>query len=158
MKANTISRKRRQILMAGVALPATSALGMQCGVITSRAEHASGALHGPVQPGDKLVVSGRVVGPDCRPVAHANVEVIDGRRRGARVHSVTDADGRFVVETKAARDARELVWRVHAPSRASRAVRLDLASAGRAPLANNLTELQRDDRGTWRTTVALTLA
>jgi hypothetical protein len=102
--AAMVSPRRRQVIIAGLAsaiLPAVS--------------FAKGAI------AEKLILSGRVLGRDGKPLRSASVAA------GA-VHATTDADGRFVVLT----DTR--------------------SAAGFAANA------QRDGEGTWRATVALSLA
>lgn len=106
--------KRRQILGAALLLPLQS-LAQTCGVITPR--QTEGPFYSPKSPrrasliegGEKtrLVVTGVVLSPGCKPVANALLDFWHSDEQGAydnrgfryRGHQFADAQGRFRLET-----------------------------------------------------------
>ena len=87
MKPDTISPKRRQLIVGSLSAAPMAALASQ----------ASGSLTAVAQHG-QLVVSGRITGADGKPVFGALVEVLRG---GHDATATTDADGRFMLTTTA---------------------------------------------------------
>ena len=130
-----VSLRRRQIILAGfgsLAAPAALYAAQGDGL---RRPHASAE--------EKLVLSGRVLGPAGKPLAGATVEVgYAARNSGGSV--LTDGDGRFVLVTTTPAGRREQL-------------RYRVTCAGHAT-EGQLSKQQRDENGTWRTTFGLTLA
>ena len=98
------SARRRSLMMAGMAaaaLPVTLR-AQECvplpGVVSQSPRVAELAAR---VEGDKLIVSGRVTGSDCRPLAGALVEVFSASAE-IGVSATTDDEGRFVLTTAAA--------------------------------------------------------
>ena len=106
---------RRRILGAAMLIP-LEGLAQTCGVVTPR--QTEGPFFTPnsplraslVESGSKVprfLVSGRVLSPDCKPVANALVDLwhadeegeYDTRGHRYRGHQFTDADGRYRFET-----------------------------------------------------------
>jgi protocatechuate 3,4-dioxygenase beta subunit len=106
---------RRRILGAAMLIP-LEGLAQTCGVVTPR--QTEGPFFTPnsplrtslVESGSKaprFLVSGRVLSPDCKPVANALVDVwhadeegeYDNRGYRYRGHQFTDAQGRYRFET-----------------------------------------------------------
>jgi hypothetical protein len=146
--ANTISLRRRRLMIAGVAGAAVPATGLTA----LRADAAPEGIVGTVSigRGETLLVSGRIVDAESRPIAGARVEL-------PHVAAVTDGDGRFMLTTTAPRELRDVEYRVTRdglPAQVSRMHFVRRPRAGRAELA----ALQRDESGVWRTTVGVTLA
>ncbi len=136
MKRKTISLRRRQLMIAGLASAAAPAFA--AAVLPGHGSVDRSAL----PTGDELLLSGRVVGPDGLPLPHATIELAHGD-----VRTMTDADGRFMVTTTAPRAGRLDYRIVHGERRAW--VRHSTLAGG---------SLQRDEAGVWRTTVGLTVA
>jgi hypothetical protein len=134
---NSISLRRRQLLIAGAAGIALPLAGFGWNVNAA----AASAITDP----QKLVVSGRIVLADGKPLAGANVAT-------AGTSALTDGDGRFVLETVApAGRAPQLRYQVSHPSHATVTRELRAADAGGK-------NVQRDETGTWRTAIGLALA
>jgi hypothetical protein len=129
MKPDTISSpRRRQLIVGGLSAMPMSALVSQASgaaVVTAVSHHG------------QLVVSGRILGADGKPVFGALVEVL---RAGSDATATTDADGRFMVETTASTRIR---YRVSHRDHETRVEQLNLA---------------QDASGTWRGTFGLALA
>ena len=103
---------RRAILVAGAALP-LQALAQACRVTIRQTE---GPFFKPRSPERRnlldgatatLIVAGRVLARDCKPVAHALLDFWHADERGEydnsgfrfRGHQFTDAEGRYRLET-----------------------------------------------------------
>jgi protocatechuate 3,4-dioxygenase beta subunit len=129
MKSSTISLQRRRLMIAGAAGVATPAAVFA----GATAAPAPGALPAP---GDQLVVSGRMLGVDGKPLAGALVESWQGS-------TTTDADGRFVLMANMP-DTGRLRYRVSRDGQMLAA--RDLAVAG-----------ARDEAGVWRAAFGLAL-
>jgi hypothetical protein len=127
MKPDTISPRRRQLIIGSLAATPMAAPASQTGnaVVTTVASHG------------KLVVSGRVLDADIKPVLGALVEVL---RAGSDATATTDADGRFMLTTTASTRIR---YRVSHADHGTRIDQLNLA---------------QDLAGTWRGTFGLALA
>src|SRR6476661_4404529 len=102
MRADSVSVRRRHLIIAGVvgaAAPGAVFAG-QCG---ARAEGHESAEYANVPGSDeKLLVSGRIVSADCKPVAGAVVEVWQASHGShQRTTVVSDGDGRFMFATNA---------------------------------------------------------
>lgn len=170
MKRNTISLRRRHLViagLAGVAAPATLFAG-QCSA--PRNAPAVAELFASGNEGkDRLVVSGRIVGaPDGKPLAGATVEVWHADESGdysadhgkiARgtpdspgsppcASVTTDADGRFVFTTIAPAEysgrPRHIRYRVSHQGHAMPVTQLYFAPA-RGVSDDRVAQLQRDD-------------
>ena len=104
---------RRQLLLAALLWPGYS-LAQSCGKPTER--QTEGPFFKPQSPerntlvegkAGALLVSGRVLGADCKPVAHALLDFWHADEKGEydnqgfryRGHQFTDADGRYRLET-----------------------------------------------------------
>jgi protocatechuate 3,4-dioxygenase beta subunit len=106
---------RRRVLGAALLIP-LEGLAQTCGVVTP--PQTEGPLFTPksplraslVEPGTKagrFLVSGRVLSPQCQPVANALVDLwhadedgdYDNRGYRYRGHQFTDAEGRYRFET-----------------------------------------------------------
>jgi protocatechuate 3,4-dioxygenase beta subunit len=111
--------------------------------------------------GDKLIVSGRIVAADCKPLSDALVEVWHAGANGNPTASaITDADGRFMFETIAptgspARRA-PLSYRVSHKEHPAVTAQLYLAREPGIP-GDAVARSQRDDAGVWRTTFGVTV-
>ena len=104
---------RRRLLGAALFWPAYS-LAQNCGRPTER--QTEGPFFKPRSPernvlveggAATLLVTGRVLGPDCKPVAHALLDFWQADEKGHydnqgfryRGHQFTDAEGRYRLET-----------------------------------------------------------
>lgn len=134
MKNDDISFRRRYLMIAGLA-----GLAAPAGVFAASA--ANGGLEVSMHP---LVVSGRVVDPDGKPLAGAIVAA-------SRVKTTTDADGRFVFTTVAGtvRNGcpQSLACRVSHPAHRTLENGIEFRRAS----------IQRDEAGAWRAAVRLHL-
>ena len=104
MTTSTLSRRRRHLIIAaavGAALPG-SLLARECvgtpGVTAGRPTVTELTTE---TSGDKLIVTGRVFGGDCRPLPGALVELWNTETR-VGVSAATGLDGRFTLRTAAA--------------------------------------------------------
>ena len=131
MKTDAISLRRRHLMMAGLAVPAA----------LYSAQYAGMAAAGGAQ---RLVMSGRILGADGKPLSGARVEILHSHSINA-IGVETDADGRFLLDAPAA-GRQPVRYRVSRKGYPMRSSRLETA------------QLQRDESGTWRGTVGLTLA
>jgi protocatechuate 3,4-dioxygenase beta subunit len=153
MKQNTISLRRRHLMIAGAAGVATpmSAVAGLCG----RGSMGAHAEPIAIPAGEKLVVSGRIVDSRCKPVVNATVEAWHAHAHRTSVR--TDGDGRFMFTTTTPAGRRPIDYRVGGKDCATGPRQLHLVtSAGSTDGA--ISQLHRDDAGVWRTTFALTLA
>jgi protocatechuate 3,4-dioxygenase beta subunit len=106
---------RRRLLGAALLVP-LQGLAQTCGVITPR--QTEGPFYTPNSPlraslveagskGQRFMVTGRVLTPQCQPVANALVDLWHADEEGAydnrgfryRGHQFTDAEGRYRFET-----------------------------------------------------------
>jgi len=113
-----VSLRRRQVIIAGLGTVVASAAVSQ--FVSSSVPHEL----------EKLVLSGRILGPDGKPLGGATVAAGTAR-------AVTDADGRFMLETTTP------LYRVTCDGRSASGV---------------VSSPRRDTEGTWRATFGLTLA
>ena len=160
MRADSISMRRRHLIIAGfVGAAAPGALfAGQCGV---QAEGPASVAHANAPTsGEKLLVSGRIMGADCRPVVAALVEVWQSSNGSHESTTVmTDGDGRFMFATHAParRGGQYVNYRVTHREHATVVSQLHFAPA-RGVSDDDIALLQRDYAGVWRTTFGLTLA
>jgi len=152
MKPNTFSPGRRQVILAGFASFAAPAAAL-CAAPLGGDPHLAAPLGGDPRPDTiqapgKLVLSGRIVHPDGKPLAGATVEVLHAARDGGG-SVATDGDGRFVIVTTTPAGRPELLL----PER----LRYRVSYNGYAA-EGQLSKRQRDADGTWRTSFGLTLA
>lgn len=154
------SVRRRQVLIAGIAGAAIPA------VISAAHAAAPGLATASAMSDATLVVSGRVVTPDGRPLSGAAVEVWHAGAGSSGTCAPcatvsTDGDGRFVFSattpTNHAGEPRQLRYRVSHRDHAATARELHFSRASGVP-GQQIARLQRDEAGTWRTTFALTVA
>jgi protocatechuate 3,4-dioxygenase beta subunit len=106
---------RRRILGAALLIP-LEGLAQTCGVITPR--QTEGPFYTPNSPlraslveggskAPRMLVTGRVLSPQCKPVANALVDLWHADEEGAydnrgyryRGHQFTDSEGRYRFET-----------------------------------------------------------
>jgi protocatechuate 3,4-dioxygenase beta subunit len=107
------AESRRRLIGAALLWPAYS-FAQSCGKATQR--QTEGPFFKPQSPertvlvegrAGSLLVTGRVLGPDCKPVAHALLDFWHANEKGDydnqgfryRGHQYTDADGRYRLET-----------------------------------------------------------
>lgn len=163
MKPNAISLRRRQLMVAGLA-GATTPLTVFAAPRSAapRAALAAGHSASAGSGMEKLVISGRIVGGDRKSLASAVVEAWHARSNAHRGPGViTDADGRFVLTlTTPGGDSgrpRSVHCRVSLDGHQTLVTQLRFA---RAPggAADQVSRLERDEAGVWRTTFGLTLA
>ena len=155
MKHTTISLRRRHLMIAGLAgLAAPGALfGAWSGGLTDNAQ----ATAGTGAEGKGLVISGRILGADGKPLAGATVDALNPGVDGI-FSAVTDADGRFMFTTPAPTGRlRRIQYRVSHPEHGVIKRELYLGSTT-GDAADNVAQLQRDEAGTWRASFGLTLA
>jgi hypothetical protein len=135
--------------LAGTAAPAIAAQFRQAAV---------GEL-GAVEGEGGLVVSGRILARNGKPLAGASVEVWRANARGDAASATTDGDGRFFATIASSRNGRpqDLRYRVSRAGRALTTQRLHFAR-GRSVSEDSLAHLQRDEAGTWRAAFGISLA
>lgn len=148
VRHDTVSLRRRHLIIAGLV-----GIAMPAGVFAAQsAGTRRGALAAESADGSGLVVSGRILGYDGKPLADATVEAWQPGEAGSCLRASTDADGRFVLTSNTCAEhggrPQALSYRVRHPGQRALESKLDFAHA----------QLQRDDTGTWRTAVGLTLA
>ena len=143
MKPNTISLRRRHLMMAGLA-GAAAPVPLFAGQLSIAEIGAAGSA-------PRLIVSGRIRGgADGKPLAGATVEAWHA---GAAARATTDGDGRFFTTIVSAD-----------PSGRPRRIHYRVRHEGREmPVTHRISgdlvaNLRRDDAGAWRTTFALALA
>ena len=163
MKHDTISLRRRHLIIAGLAGIAAPAgvFAAQWGGTQHTAPAAVELMAAGGTGEGQLVVSGRILGPDGKPLAGAAVEAWQGGDSKLRASAMTDADGRFMFTTGAcAQDngrPQSISYRVTHQRRGTVEKRIDYARTpdlARGPDA----QLQRDETGTWRAAVGLAFA
>jgi purine nucleoside permease len=147
VKPKTISLTRRNLMIAGIAGAAAPAVSL-AGQPRASKDPVSEIS---IARGDTLLVSGRVVDAAQKPLAGARIEAL---QHG--VAAATDGDGRFVLTATAARTSRGVLCRVSHAGR-SRVTYLAFTRKHRAP-RDGTAVLDRDERGTWRTTCGLSVA
>ena len=146
VKPKTFSLRRRHLMLAGIAGAAAPAVGLAA----SDARVAPRPFDVSIARGDTLLVSGRVVDADGKPLAGSRVELLQHGTAGA-----ADGDGRFMLSAKAGRASRGVLCRVSHGGR-SQVTYLAFARRHRAQ-REGIAVLDRDDHGTWRTTCGLTV-
>ena len=146
MKHTTLSLRRRHLMIAGLAglvMPGTLLAALPRGIAPGSAGYG------------KIVVSGRMLRANGKPLAGATLELLNARVEGD--FSVTsDADGRFMFAALApAGHSANFECRVSHPQHGThhRTLRFG-ATRGNTGVA----QLQRDEAGTWRAAFGLTLA
>ena len=158
MNHDTISLRRRHLMIAGLAGVAAPAIGFAArsggapeGTIVAR--HVAGE--------QKLVVSGRILRSDGTPLAGGRVEIQRAGTAGESIVAGTDADGRFMFTTTAYAEAtgrlRHLDCRISHQGQERLATRLHFAG-DRSVAGERIAQLLRDGAGVWRASFGLTLA
>lgn len=180
---------RRRLLLAGLALvvvPAPAVRAQQCrptsrdqlGPFYSRNAPEQTTLCTSGSGGkEQLVVSGRVLGLDCKPLAGALVEVWHADANGDYSHFTrgkpddpacllragikTDVDGRYSYTTIMPAEypgrPRHVHYRVSQPGHATLVTQLYFAKE-RGSVDGLIVALQRDDKGVSRASFDITLA
>ena len=139
MNSNGISLRRRQLMLAG-----TAASAVPTGIF------AFPAIAAPFGT-ETLLVSGRIVDTDGKPVTGALIEMASPAHT-----ATTDGDGRFMLTTRVSRRDEYVDYRVTRPASSPVHERLHVTYSERGD--SNAKALSRDEQGVWRTTFALTLA
>ncbi|MDB5862804.1 MAG: Carboxypeptidase regulatory-like domain [Betaproteobacteria bacterium] len=155
MKPNTISQRRRYLMIAGLAgaaVPATSLSALCTG--DEPTHDAAGTVS--IARGDTLLVSGRIVDAGCKPIAGARVELLL-QPHAEQTSALTDGDGRFVLTGTSTRATKHADYRVTHDAHSARVARVHFARRSRAARPD-VAALQRDEAGIWRTTIGVTLA
>jgi hypothetical protein len=144
MRNHAISLRRRYLMMAGLAGAAAPAVAFAGATASPQDGPAVSSL------GDRLVVSGRILGADGKPLSGAMVEIWPDSSREPRGSVNTDGDGRFFTAIAPAGHGRpgDLRYRVVHGGRGTPAKRLHFARG----------QMQRDEAGAWRATFGATLA
>ena len=150
MKSKKVSHKRRQLMIAGLAGTATPALA---GQFRGAAVSEVGAVEGD----GGLVVSGRILAHNGRPLAGAAVEIWRPNARAEAARATTDGDGRFFAKVAAAGRPHHIHYRVSEGGRTLARQELYFAR-GRAVAESRAAYLQRDESGTWRAAFGMSLA
>lgn len=151
--SSRVSITRRRLMLAaaaGAAAPGTL-LAAQCGggeLGAAQDAFAAGSA------GQTLVLSGRVLGSGCQPLAGAVIEVWHGGAEAARATS--DGDGRFLLATRVPA-AGQLAYSVTHPAHDLRTRALHFARAG-SHAAESVARVERDAAGVWRAAAAIALA
>lgn len=171
MKHVTISLRRRHLMiagLAGIAAPASLFAGQSGAALHGAPQplHERSAL-AVAEPGagsseEKLVVSGRILSPDGKPLAGATIDAWRADAKGDCVASVTtDADGRFMFTALAPAEypgrAKHLLYRVSHKEYRTSVTQLHFAHAPGIS-GQGITRLHRDEAGVWRAAFGLTLA
>ena len=153
MKTNSFSLRRRHVMIAAGAVASAPASAFTVLRGAPALAPALGAMGLP-RSGEKLVVSGRIVDGNGKPVANATLEAWH-----AHVHRTTvtsDGDGRLMFTTTTPEGREGIAYRITRANRSAREGLLKLnAPAGADDV---LAHLHVDEAGVWRTTFALTLA
>jgi hypothetical protein len=144
VRIEAISLRRRYLMIAGLAGAAAPAVAL-AGATASPQEGLAVSSFA-----DRLVISGRILGADGKPLSDAAVEVwlADSREPHGRVN--TDGDGRFFTTIAPAEHGRprDLRYRVVHGGRGTPVKRLHFARG----------HMQCDEAGAWRATFGATLA
>jgi hypothetical protein len=160
VKPNTISLRRRQVIVAGLAAAAAPSVvfAAQCSVATAPPAQPQLTEVFTESADATLVISGRVLGSDCKALPGALVHVwyVDP---GKAVATTTDADGRFVLTASVPAKGRSREFKISVTRPDGRTItaqrRLTRDSGA---FEDTLAQVHRDEAGVWRTTLALTLA
>ena len=151
LKHDTISLRRRHFIIAGLAGVAAPA-GVFAGQSGHHAPTFAASQAGDSAGGARLVLSGRVLGREQKPLAGATVEAWQAGAAAPCASTITDGDGRFMFATTARAEhgdrPRSLSYRVTHPAYRAVKSRPDVAAA----------PLRRDESGIWRAAVGLSLA
>lgn len=157
MKPDTISLRRRHLMMAGLAGVAAPFIAF--------AEERAGAPrvgHGVASEDmQKLVISGRVLGAaDGKPLAGATVEAWTDSGLPLCAGVASDADGRFMFAASApsaySGAPRHVRYRVSYNGQATPVTELQF-DGGSAAAPYRVAHLQRDESGVWRGSFGVTL-
>ena len=152
MTPKKVSLRRRQVVMAGLAGAAAPAFAGQF--------HQRDAAVGELAAAEGtagLVVSGRVLARNGRPLAGAAVEVWRANAPGAAARTTTDGDGRFFAKVAAGGRPHRIHYRVSDGAQTLARQELHFAP-GRAMAERRVGHLQRDESGTWRAAFAISFA
>ena len=141
MKTNTVSVRRRQMIIAGCAGAAVPG-SLFAGQCTAGARVSDAALAATrAARADKLILSGRIVDGACAAVAGALVQAPHDRST-----AVTDADGRFMLVASPASGA------------ASQSLRLVVSHAAHGTRDARVHMARGDQARTGRATLEVALA
>jgi hypothetical protein len=141
VRIHAISLRRRYLMIAGLAGAAAPAVAFAGASPQDGLTVSSFA--------DRLVVSGRILGADGKPLSGATVEIWPGGSREPAGSVNTDGDGRFFTAIAPAEHGRprDLRYRVVHVGRGTPVKRLRFARG----------QMQRDEDGAWRATFGATL-
>lgn len=153
MDKNQISVRRRHLMFAGVAAAAAPGALFASECVPA----AASMLRPPTvaqllteMTGDKLIVSGRVIGSDCRGIAGALVEIWSaGSSRGTS--GSTDGEGRFLI-TSVAPSHGKVHIRV---SYNGQTLVTQRELSGEPASGDDVIYATRDESNTWHTTMGL---
>jgi protocatechuate 3,4-dioxygenase beta subunit len=161
MRPNTISLRRRHLMiagLAGVAAPASLYAGQWSGKPGAALD---GGLAASASAGvERMIISGRILGMDRKPLAGAAVEMWRADAVRARTSVTTDADGRFFTTIAPAPYSGRLShinYRVSHKGHETPATPLYFARE-RGVSDDRVAHLQRDDAGVLRATFGTTFA
>jgi protocatechuate 3,4-dioxygenase beta subunit len=162
MKHDTISLRRRHLMIAGLAGAAAPAItfGTQTNGVPLDARDA-GRIAAFSAGEHKLVVSGRILRPDGAPLAGGTVEAWHVDADAAHASATTDADGRFMFTMtttgKTSGRPQGIRYRVRHRGHDTPVTQLQFARSPGAP-EGRVARLQRDDAGIWRASFGHSLA
>ena len=162
MKHDTISLRRRHLMIAGLAGAAAPAIAFatQTSVVPRDAREA-GHVAAFSTGEQKLVVSGRILRPDGAPLAGGTVEAWHADADAARASATTDADGRFMFTMtttgKISGRPQGISYRVRHNGHDTPVTQLQFARSPGVP-DDRVARLQRDDAGIWRASFGHSLA
>jgi hypothetical protein len=153
MKTNSFSLRRRHIMIGAAAIASAPASAFTLLRGAPALAPALGAMGMP-RSGEKLVVSGRLMDGNGKPIANATLEAWHSHVHRTTVTS--DGDGRLMFTTTTPEGREGIAYRI---TRANRSALQGLLRLGAATSADDaLAHLHVDEAGVWRTSFALTLA
>ena len=161
MRPDTISLRRRHLMiagLAGVAAPASLYAGQWSG--RPGATLDAGLSASASAGAEQMIVSGRILSRDHKPLAGATVEMWRVDATDSRTSVVTDADGRFFTTIATAPYSGRLShihYRVSYKGHETPATPLYFVRE-RGVSDDRVAHLQRDDAGTLRASFSATLA
>ncbi len=152
MTPKKVSLRRRQVVMAGLAGAAAPAFAGQF-----HRQHAAVGELAAAEGTEGLVVSGRVLARNGRPLAGAAVEVWRANARGAAARQPRTGTGAFLRRSRADGRPHRIHYRVSDGGRTLARQELYFAR-GRTVAERRSGYLQRDESGTWRAAFGISLA
>lgn len=151
MTPKKISLRRRRLMLAGLAGSAAPAFA---GQFRGAAVGEVGGIEGD----GGLVISGRILARNGKPLAGVAVEVWRANARAEAASATTDGDGRFFTKV-AAGGGRPHRIHYQVSHGGGTLARQELYFArGRALAERRSGYLQRDETGTWRAALGISVA